>query len=140
MGRHRSARGVVRSVIIGLAVLTVLALAVLGVRALIGSSSETATETATPTPPPSASVRPSAPPTVYIECRRETCGTVFVRVPGGDVLLDRELTDGERAVFGEEELDVVLSDGSAVVVEVNGRARPPGEPGERVAFTAKRTP
>jgi hypothetical protein len=127
--------GIARLALAGLACVALLALIGLGVRALIDSL-DTGGAAA---PTPSATGSPTQVPTVYIECRREVCATVFVRVPGGDVLLDRELMRGERASFADEALDVVLSDGSAVVVRVNGVPRSPGRPGEREAFTARRT-
>jgi hypothetical protein len=61
---------------------------------------------------------------------------VFVRVPGGDILVNRSLARGQSLRFDEQSLSVVLDDGSAARVYVNGRLRPPGKPGERVAFTA----
>jgi hypothetical protein len=60
---------------------------------------------------------------------------VFVRVPGGDILVNRSLTRGQSIRFDEQRLSVVLSDASAARVYVNGRLRPLGKPGERVAFT-----
>ncbi|RBQ21404.1 hypothetical protein DP939_01430 [Spongiactinospora rosea] len=117
--------------------LVVAALVVLGVRAL--NAPEPRPPQPRPVPAPSTvTTSPAATPTVYIECRADRCGTVFVRVPGGDVLLDRELLRGEQASFTEPKLDVVLADASALRVEVNGVPRPPGEPGERQAFIAER--
>lgn len=62
---------------------------------------------------------------------------VFVRIPGGDVLLDDVLTHGRHAEFDQAALDVVIYDGGAVRVIVNGKQRPPGKSGERVEFTAR---
>jgi hypothetical protein len=61
---------------------------------------------------------------------------VFVRVPGGDILVNRSLARGQSLRFDEQQLSVVLGDASAAQVYVNGRLRPPGKAGERVAFTA----
>lgn len=62
---------------------------------------------------------------------------VFVRIPGGDVLLDDTLTHGRHAEFDQAALDVVIYDGGAVKVVVNGKARPMGKPGQREQFTAR---
>jgi hypothetical protein len=59
---------------------------------------------------------------------------VFVRVPGGDILVNRSFVRGQSLRFDEQRLSVVLSDASAARVYVNGRLRPPGKPGQRVAF------
>jgi hypothetical protein len=64
---------------------------------------------------------------------------VFVRVPGGDILVNRSFTRGQSLRFDEQRLSVVLSDGGAARVYVNGHLRPPGEPGRRVAFTATKS-
>jgi hypothetical protein len=61
---------------------------------------------------------------------------VFVRVPGGDILVNRSLVRGQSVRFDERQLSVVLGDASAAQVYVNGRLRPAGKPGQRVAFTA----
>ncbi|MFI0423102.1 hypothetical protein [Spongiactinospora sp. 9N601] len=141
MGRHRSDRiGVGRGALAVLGCLVLLTLVVLGVRALNAPEPRPPQPRQAPTPtltPPTVTTSP-ATPTVYIECRADRCGMVFVRVPGGDVLLDRELLRGEQATFTEPKLDVVLADASGLTVEVNGVPRPPGEPGEREAFTAER--
>lgn len=61
---------------------------------------------------------------------------VFVRVPDGDILVNRELRRGQSLRFDEPRLNVVLGDGSAARVYVDGRLRPPDPPGRRVAFDA----
>ncbi|MFB9836352.1 hypothetical protein [Actinoallomurus acaciae] len=61
---------------------------------------------------------------------------VFVRVPGGDILVNRSFVRGQSLRFDEQRLSVVLSDASAARVYVNGRLRPPGKPGSRAAFVA----
>lgn len=63
---------------------------------------------------------------------------VFVRVPGGDILVDRSLVRGQSIRFDEPRLSVVLSDASAARVYVNGRLRPSGKPGERLEFVAQK--
>ncbi|MDH2426647.1 hypothetical protein [Sphaerisporangium sp. TRM90804] len=156
MGRHRTdPMGLARLLIAGLAVLVVLVLIVVGVISLIGSlnsdgpSAESSAGAAAPTsaaPAPSEPPGPSEPrplptsaesPTVFVECRADRC-PLFVRVTGGDIVEDRDLSRGQQAVFSQESLDVVLADASTVYVEVNGEPRPPGRPGERQTFTAER--
>lgn len=63
---------------------------------------------------------------------------VFVRVPGGDILVDRDLPRGQSVRLDERLLSVVLGDASAARVYVNGTLRPPGRPGQRVAFVAEK--
>ncbi|MGW4644002.1 hypothetical protein ACWEN6_36160 [Sphaerisporangium sp. NPDC004334] len=78
-------------------------------------------------------------PTVFVECRADSC-PLFVRVTGGDVVEDRDLSSGQRAAYFQPALDVVLGDASTVYVEVNGEPRSPGKPGERQTLTVKRRP
>ncbi|MEV5411962.1 hypothetical protein AB0K60_24375 [Thermopolyspora sp. NPDC052614] len=84
-----------------------------------------------------APVPPGSIPTVYLECLAEIC-PVFLRIPGGDVLIDRDLTRGEKATYFEPRIDVVLGDAATVRVFVNGEERKRGEEGERQTFTASR--
>ncbi|MFC7717804.1 DUF4115 domain-containing protein [Nonomuraea recticatena] len=137
MGRHRSdPMGAARLVLIGLGAALLLALVFVGGRALVGTLS-------TETPAPTASATPSAAPTertatLRIACVAEICPVVLVRVPGGDVLNDRDLTRGEEIVYYEPELDVAIGDTSTVEVTVNGTPRPKGRPGQQEAFTVSR--
>ncbi|WP_017604211.1 RodZ domain-containing protein [Nocardiopsis alkaliphila] len=50
---------------------------------------------------------------------------VFVRIPGGDVLMDQELSQGNSVHYREntEGLEVTISDPAAVEVYVNGTAQ-----------------
>ncbi|MEV7801593.1 hypothetical protein AB0O28_01440 [Microbispora sp. NPDC088329] len=147
MGRHRSdPLGIARLAVTGLAVVLLLAVIVIGARALLsilGSQEPAAGVSSTPSARSSAgpSAEPSAPrvPTVRVVCQAERC-PVFVRVPGGDVLIDRDLARDEQASYFQPELDVVLDDASTVQVLENGTARSPGPPGERQAFSVKRSP
>ncbi|MEO3809350.1 RodZ domain-containing protein [Sphaerisporangium sp. B11E5] len=144
MGRHRTdPMGLARLLLAGVAVLVVVALIVLGVLALIGSlSSDPPAPKDAVSSAPSASV-PSAPPatgtapTLFVECRADRC-PLFVRVSGGDVVEDRDLSRGQQAIYDQPRLDVVLGDAAGVYVEVNGEPRKPGKPGERQTFTAER--
>jgi hypothetical protein len=135
--------GIARLALAGLAVLALLFLIVLGGRSLIGAlgsgpaPSSPATGTpASPTGTPSAT--PAQVPTVLVECAGEHCPTVFLKVAGGDVLLNREMARGEQAQSFDDKVDVVLTDASTVRVRVNGVVRPPGKPGERQEFTVSR--
>ncbi|GAB3882136.1 hypothetical protein [Microbispora bryophytorum] len=154
MGRHRSdPLGIARLALVGLAAVLLLAVIVVGAGALLstfGSEEPGSGVASTPSPQPSAgsstgpstgpSAEPSTPraPTVRVVCRAERC-PVFVRVPGGDVLIDRDLTRGEEASYFQPELDVVLDDASTVQVFENGTVRSPGPAGERQAFSVKRS-
>ncbi|WP_182898001.1 hypothetical protein [Microbispora sp. H10830] len=150
MGRHRSdPLGIARLALVGLAAVLLLAVIVVGARALLSTfgseepaSGAASTPSARPSAEPSAgpSAEPSTPrvPTVRVVCRADRC-PVFVRVPGGDVLIDRDLARGEQASYFQPELDVVLDDASTVQVFENGTARSPGPAGERQAFSVKRS-
>lgn len=83
---------------------------------------------------PSPSAAPAAV-TLSVTVTGPKC-QVFVRVPGGDILVNRNFTRGQSLRFDEQRLSVVLSDASAARVYVNGHLRPPGKPGRRVAFVA----
>ncbi|XVQ86293.1 hypothetical protein ACQP2K_02360 [Microbispora siamensis] len=146
MGRHRSdPLGIARLALVGLVVVLLLAVIVVGARALLstfGSEEAAGGASSTPSARPSAepSAAPATPrvPTVRVVCRADRC-PVFVRVPGGDVLIDRDLARGEEASYFQPELDVVLDDASTVQVFENGTARSPGPAGERQAFSVKRS-
>ena len=134
--------GIARLVLVVLAVSALVALIVLGVLSLSGALTP-GSGPATPAPGPAAtaSTFPASPervPTVLVQCLRERCPTVFVRITGGDVLFNREMVKDERARFFDAKIDVVLADSAAVRVRVNGAVRPPGRPGERQEFTASR--
>ncbi|GAA4198110.1 hypothetical protein [Microbispora amethystogenes] len=146
MGRHRSdPLGIARLALVGLAVVLLLAVIVIGGRALFSTfgSGESGRTPAVASPPPAArsstATSPPPVPTVRVVCQADRC-PVFVRVPGGDVLVDRDLARGEQASYFDPELDVVLDDASTVEVFANGTARSPGPPGERQAFSVTRSP
>ncbi|MBG0820200.1 hypothetical protein HS048_05555 [Planomonospora sp. ID91781] len=143
MGRHRSdPMGIARLALAGLAVLALLFLIALGGRSLIGAlGSEPASSASASAPAPATgapSATPARVPTVLVECVEERCPTVFLKVAGGDVLLNREMARGEQAQAFDDKVDVVLTDASTVRVRVNGVVRPPGGAGERQEFTAVR--
>jgi hypothetical protein len=82
-----------------------------------------------------ASTTPVAAVTLTVTVTGAKC-QVFVRVPGGDILVNRNMLRGESVRFEEPQLSVVLGDASAAQVFVNGRLRPPGKSGQRAAFVA----
>jgi len=143
VGRHRSdPLGIGRLALAGLAVVLLLAVIVIGARALLSTfepGEPSADGPSTPPVQPSATASTARVPTVRVVCRADRC-PVFIRVPGGDVLIDRDLTRGEQASYFQPELDVVLDDASVVEVYENGTERPPGPPGRRQAFSVKRAP
>ena len=88
-------------------------------------------------PAPARPVSSTAAATVTLTVTGSQC-QVFIRVPGGDILVNRSLARGQSVRFYDPRLTVVLSDAGAVQVYVNGRPRPTGAPGQRAAFTAVR--
>lgn len=48
---------------------------------------------------------------------------VLVRVPGGEVLIDTTMTQGEYVSYDKPRMDVTLGDPSAVEVYVNGEPK-----------------
>lgn len=143
--------GIARLLMVGVAILVILALIVVGVLALVGalkSDDRVPAGAAGQSGRPGASAGPEAGspagatrtpaeiPTLYVECRADTC-PLFVRATGGDVIEDRDLSRGQRAVYSQPALDVVLGDASTVYVEVKGEARAPGKPGQRQTFTIR---
>jgi hypothetical protein len=157
--------GVARLVLAGLAVLAFVVLIVVGVLSLVGAldpapesvalpaptasspaaSAPAASAPATAAPKVTASAAvpttPASPgrvPTVLIQCVRDRCPTVFLKVVGGDVLLNREMVKDEQAQSFDAKVDVVLADSTALRVQVNGAVRPPGKTGERQEFTVSR--
>jgi hypothetical protein len=146
--------GIARLVLVGLAGLAFVTLIVVGVLSLVGAlnpgpesvalpvaSSPTAavpTASASTTAPTASASASGRGPTVLIQCVRERCPTVFLKVVGGDVLLNREMAKDEQVQSFDAKIDVVLADSTAVRVRVNGAVRPPGKPGERQEFTVSR--
>ncbi|GHH71981.1 hypothetical protein GCM10017673_26320 [Streptosporangium violaceochromogenes] len=132
--------GIARLALLGLAVLALVAMVVLGALSLIGVLGAGA---ARPKEPPPVAASPlasssDAVPTIRVRCLRQRCPTVFLRVAGGDVLFDREMTADEQVQSFEAKVNVVLADSASVTVEVNGVARPPDKPGRRQEFVATR--
>lgn len=135
--------GAGRILVAGLAILALLGLIAFGAFALVKSltpddpaAGRPARTAAGATPSGARGTEPV--PTITIECLAQVC-PVFLRVPGGDVLVDRDLARGEHAAYYEPRIDVVLNDAAAVRVLVNGEERERGGKGERQTFTVART-
>lgn len=64
---------------------------------------------------------------------------VFVRVPGGDVLLDQELAQGSSVTYPDNDqgLEVSIGDPTAVEVHVNGVQRDVSDRAPGHSFTLK---
>ncbi|MFD6948968.1 hypothetical protein A6A08_03000 [Nocardiopsis sp. TSRI0078] len=62
---------------------------------------------------------------------------VFVRIPGGDVLMDQEMSQGQSVNYNraDEGLEVTIGDPSAVEVFVNGERRDISDEGADYGFT-----
>jgi len=73
----------------------------------------------------SATARPTPPPTLAVEVTGAQC-LVFVRRPGGEVLVNQTLTKGQSVRFDGPPFDVVLGDARAATVYVRGRPQPAG--------------
>lgn len=62
---------------------------------------------------------------------------VLVRVPGGEVLIDTTMTQGEYVSYDKPRMDVTLGDPSAVEVYVNGRPKDVSNEGPGYTFTVE---
>ncbi|MEU3019861.1 MULTISPECIES: RodZ domain-containing protein [unclassified Nocardiopsis] len=84
------------------------------------------------------SVDPDDMGALYIRVVGES-SDVFVRVPGGDVLLDQELTQGSSVTYPDNEagLEVTIGDPTAVEVYVNGGLRDVSDRSPGHSFTLK---
>jgi hypothetical protein len=60
---------------------------------------------------------------------------IFVRIPAGTVLANGTYVRGESLQYNERQLDVVVSDASAVRIYANGRLQPPGPAGRQESLT-----
>ncbi len=129
--------GIARIVLIVLAVGALLSLIVVGVVGLL-TATDPIEAPDTPVPPAaSAQAARTAPATLQIACQADNC-PVFVRIPGGDVLINGQLSKGEQVAYFDGKLDVVLDDASLVKIWENGKPRPPVQPGEPASFTVTR--
>jgi uncharacterized protein DUF4115 len=82
----------------------------------------------------SSPAKPTPPAALTLEVTGDRC-LVFVRRPGGDVLVNETLTNGQSVHFNGPPFDVVVGDAGAVKVYVHGRLRPVGPPGRQATFT-----
>ncbi|GIH28975.1 hypothetical protein Aph01nite_72850 [Acrocarpospora phusangensis] len=126
---------------VAIGVLGLLMVAVLSFLNSTDAASEPVRLSTSPTPT-AAATTPTAEaetPTLEIVCLAERC-PVFVRVPGGDILTDQDLGQGQRVRHFEDDLEVVLDDAGTVQVLENGKERPPGAAGERESFEVSRDP
>jgi hypothetical protein len=78
----------------------------------------------------SAAGKQAPPAALTIEVTGAQC-LVFVRRPGGEVLVNQTLSSGQSVHFEGPPFDVVVGDAAAVKVYVNGRLRSV----DRTAFT-----
>jgi hypothetical protein len=84
--------------------------------------------------PGSPAAKAAPPAALTIEVTATHC-PVFVRRPGGEVLINQTLTDGQSVHFNGPPFDVVVCDAGAVKIYVNGRPRSVGPPGRQVTVT-----
>jgi hypothetical protein len=142
MARHRNdPRGGGRVAVAATAVVGALALLSAGGYALYGAlhTGPQAEASASTGASPGASSRSPAP-TLAITVTGRQCD-VFVSTPANrNVLINRTLQHGETFFSDEPRLDVVVSDGGAVDIRVNGRPRPAGSPGQQLSFAVTSTP
>jgi hypothetical protein len=95
-------------------------------------------KTPSPTALPAAGASTASPArTLTVTVTGPECH-VFVSVPAGEVLLDRTLRQGESVRFDDPRLAMVLSDGGAAQVYLNGVLQPAGTAGARQEFTISR--
>lgn len=86
---------------------------------------------------PAAQTTPP-PPTLRIDVTGARC-LVFVRRPGGEVLVNETLTHGRSIHVDGTPLDVVVSDAGAVQVYVRGQRWDVGPTGRQATFTVSQT-
>ncbi|MGI5119375.1 RodZ domain-containing protein [Marinactinospora thermotolerans] len=62
---------------------------------------------------------------------------VLVRIPGGEVITDTTMQQGQYATYDQPRLDVTIGDPDAVEVHVNGRPKDISGEGPDYAFTVE---
>ena len=152
MSRHRTDPGAIGRVALTVAAIAaVIALAGVGGSALFlaltsapqrsspSTSSPPTSSPSTSSPSTSSSPANSYAQTLTVKVIGPECH-VFVSVPGGEVLIDQTLQHGESVRFDDPQLAVVLSDGGAAEVHLNGTLQRRGTPGLRLEFEVSKTP
>lgn len=151
-GRHRAdPKGLARYVVAIGGIVLVLALVAAGGYALYsalttepGASPGSTSRSDSPAPSEAkgaldrARLVPAAPPTLALQIVGTRC-YVSVRVPDGQILLNRTLRKGETARFDQERLEVTLGDSAAVRVTVNGAPRRVKDEGQVETFIVSRS-
>lgn len=138
VGRHRNdPRGIGQVLGIAAAIAVFVVLVGLGVFFLYNSLPGQASAPSTATPPAAAEEAGEADDSVlYIKVVGEA-SDVLVRVPGGEVLTDATMTQGQFLSYDHPELDVTLGDPEAVEVYVNGELMDLSEAGDDYSFVAE---
>ncbi|TDQ52937.1 uncharacterized protein DUF4115 [Actinorugispora endophytica] len=72
---------------------------------------------------------------LYIRVTGES-SDVLVRVPGGEVLIDTTMAQGQYVTYAQPRMDVTLGDPAAVEVYVNGEPKNVKEEAPGYTFTA----
>ncbi|GAB3478030.1 RodZ domain-containing protein [Nocardiopsis coralliicola] len=121
MGRHRNdPRGAGQIAAIAVAVALFITLLALGGFFLYNSLPGSASAPTASEPAPEAEEAGSAEDSVlYIRVVGDTADVV-VRAPGGTVLTDTTMTQGQHLSYNHEAMDVTVSDPAAVEVYVQG--------------------
>jgi eukaryotic-like serine/threonine-protein kinase len=72
---------------------------------------------------------------LVVRCRVAKCGVFISSVPDNDVLFNGNLGLGEERHADEPRMNLVVRDGGAVDVYINGKLQPRGAPGKRKYYT-----
>ncbi len=138
VGRHRNdPRGIGQVLGIAAAIALFVVLVGLGVFFLYNSLPGQAAGPATDTPPAAAEEAGEADGSVlYIKVVGQA-SDVLVRVPGGEVLTDQSMTQGQYLSYDQAQLEVTLGDPEAVEVHVNGELMDLSDAEEGYTFVAE---
>jgi hypothetical protein len=72
---------------------------------------------------------------LVVRCRVARCGVFISAIPGNEVLFNGNLGQGETRQADEPRMNLVVSDGSAVDVFINGKLQAKGAAGKSKTFT-----
>lgn len=72
---------------------------------------------------------------LVVRCRVARCGVFISSSPDNNVLFNGNLAQGEERQANEPRMNLVVSDGSAVDVFINGKLQPRGAPGRKKTYT-----